>query len=1805
MSKDVNKDAEAYDREYDAFIKQLEDFHQQRGTPFRRLPRVNGKGVDLYLLYVVVTARGGWQKVNARAEWEDILEDFRLPPGCINSSTALKHIYIRYLDAYERVNFLGEDGEDRGTEMDEGEDSRSMRTKRTIRSLNNVPLSYNHQQHNVHDTLRYGAALSTDLYKASSYDKLALSLISPLPNEHDFAFNVCTILSNEGRHVLQLSQCPRLVEHMLGHTGVYKDWETQKYFLTNYKETRGRSLVQFWIDSVKDRSVLDLLIPETFDKPTNRPIEASKDSSSEHNTSGAIETSNTLNLSSESLANFDNETFLCCDTLEKISNSTCVANEASISLAKRVDSGSYDNLENAECGRLALDATAQALKKESILRRLEKVLECEGSDLKLLKEDGEIFHLGRDHGVQDAEGSRISQILHIIRNLSFEEQNVACLAKSHTCLRFLVLCMCSQWGGLAVNALDTLGNIVPEVTLRDPRIDSCSASLLENVCKGVASADRAFILRSLEVLNKLAMNDPNEEILNNYIEPSVYSQICRYLTIHDIMLLIYTLECLYSLSSLGTPACNAIVRAKGSIHTLISLLTVEAQSYGPEACIGMKVVETVTGVVSEPEPNTTAASATSTSTSTTTTSATATHLASATSTAVTTPVTSATIATTPIVNKTVSKTTPGGTATPGDAKKIASRIVPPEVEEFVIDWVRKNYEANAGNAIEQAIVYRHFAASMHAMGRKQGLNPVLLSNCVRKVFGTGVGPSRRPVEDGSEKWHYNGIRRRDGIVVPPMPEKKPVKVAGAAVPVFTPTPVLNTVSTINTQVSDIRINSPIVGTPQIVTAQAQPESNVSPSSPILKAQLSAPLRPSPPPPARQPQAMVSGTMSQGGYSSAQQTQTPPSPQQAQGSGRADNSALIKSLLANKVTPVGVNQAGSMDSLHPSPHSRSVLVPSAPQPPPPQTPQQQQPQPQPQQQQQQQLQQPRPPTATVSYVQALSQGPPGPQGPIHSPSSVGSNSGLQVVTGVVGGGGGGTTPGVFGVKGVVQGPRHQLTNPPVQVSRNLQKQLQQQPTDSSQDSSNDSQLRKTPFNGICNEVRKCEDDSNSFHNAGANEKKVTSFEGILQNGIKSDDVAIKEEELSLKVEESSVKEEDTSVAENKTKKNVLADLLERTVGGEILNGVVDRELRISDKGLEFVNHGQQLKINGPFTANGQTGVDSPQVGGIKRPATPDNSPVKRMALEDPRGAAESDSRITLYVSQNGSESGEVISQGQQHQVVITQGQQPGNVAVSNASPQMVVSQTVLPSQQQVGTAQTVVTPQGQVILQRSAGAPTGVIVQQGGQIITQGSGAGQVIQQMIQGQSGQPQKVILHQSQLGQVIGGQVILSQGGGGQHQVVVQGGNNIQGQVIMQSVPHCQGQVFMQGSSAQGQFVVGGSQAQQVMVSSAQGQTMIVTGSQGQPVVVSGQQGASGQVVVPSNVGGTVLLTPHQQGSTAKTLIILPNPKMVLAGSQHQSGQGQQLVLPRQVAGQQVVQVVSSGTTGPVATVTTAMRTIRTATPITDNRAVSTPPPPPVQHASANSNSSSSNSNFSVQTSANLPTAVAPAPAGPTAVPVSQTIVSQGPQTPHVPAPQVLSSGVARRQAKPSGLQYLCEWRGCNRAFSSAAQVYHHACKIHCPPYVSELQCGWAGCDTMTRRRFSAMTHLHDRHCNEQLLHILAVRRSQLASAGKTEIPIPQAPPPHPGYAPNAAFHAIKRHALEVINHRDAVEKEGPVTKSIRLTSALILRNLVIYSNTGKKLLRGYESELSNVAISTMESSRTVAQILYDISLPDHQGM
>jgi len=189
-----------------------------------------------------------------------------------------------------------------------------------------------------------------------------------------------------------------------------------------------------------------------------------------------------------------------------------------------------------------------------------------------------------------------------------------------------------------------------------------------------------------------------------------------------------------------------------------------------------------------------------------------------------------------------------------------------------------------------------------------------------------------------------------------------------------------------------------------------------------------------------------------------------------------------------------------------------------------------------------------------------------------------------------------------------------------------------------------------------------------------------------------------------------------------------------------------------------------------------------------------------------------------------------------------------------------------------------------------------------------------------------------------------------------------------------------------------------------------------------------------------------------------------------------------------------------------------------------------------------------------------------------------------------------------KPNpNLPFLCEWQGCMKPFKTPKQVELHAIAAHCPLGSDDIPCLWQRCDAMKRKRFSLMTHLQDRHCHPQLMKLMAVRRVQMATSGKSDVPLPPAPPAHPGYAPNAALHAIKRHALEFVSPKAAAmgdEKEGPVTKSIRLTSSLILKNLVIYSNLGKKRLRSFESHLSTIALSNVESSRTVSQILYELS-------
>ena len=72
----------------------------------------------------------------------------------------------------------------------------------------------------------------------------------------------------------------------------------------------------------------------------------------------------------------------------------------------------------------------------------------------------------------------------------------------------------------------------------------------------------------MDVLTKLCQYDLNETFISEVVTDSnspIYNILVKYLSIHDIPLLISTLECLYSLSCLGPATCNSIVRTQANI----------------------------------------------------------------------------------------------------------------------------------------------------------------------------------------------------------------------------------------------------------------------------------------------------------------------------------------------------------------------------------------------------------------------------------------------------------------------------------------------------------------------------------------------------------------------------------------------------------------------------------------------------------------------------------------------------------------------------------------------------------------------------------------------------------------------------------------------------------------------------------------------------------------------------------------------------------------------------------------------------------------------------------------------------------------------------------------------------------------------------------------------------------------------------------------------------------------------------------------------------------------------------------------
>lgn len=199
-------------------------------------------------------------------------------------------------------------------------------------------------------------------------------------------------------------------------------------------------------------------------------------------------------------------------------------------------------------------------------------------DLSLVDHDTDFLQLGRGLGTQDFVGQRILQVISIIRNLSFFDENLTVLAKNKTLIRFLIMASNVRWGSIHQQALDILGNIAPEVELQDPATDTLTRCMASTVSEGLLGSDRGLIINCLEILYKLCQFEKNKYYVYKCIQQNIYDQISLYLTLNDIMLLLYTLECIYSLTALGQRTCNQIIHVKGIVPTLVSLITVEVRT---------------------------------------------------------------------------------------------------------------------------------------------------------------------------------------------------------------------------------------------------------------------------------------------------------------------------------------------------------------------------------------------------------------------------------------------------------------------------------------------------------------------------------------------------------------------------------------------------------------------------------------------------------------------------------------------------------------------------------------------------------------------------------------------------------------------------------------------------------------------------------------------------------------------------------------------------------------------------------------------------------------------------------------------------------------------------------------------------------------------------------------------------------------------------------------------------------------------------------------------------------------------------
>ncbi|KAK5969237.1 Arid/bright DNA binding domain-containing protein, partial [Trichostrongylus colubriformis] len=408
-------------RKISDFYNSLRQFYKRKWNAPLKLPTVQGVEVNLFRLYDTVMALGGWQKVALHEKWSDVAEMLGVGEDVVGGDHAIKLLYMRYLSKYEQIETIGDIDD-----MLDGEMSRSRGRQSSFFATNDCPVGLGRTHEYIRRDERGNPSTEPD------YARLTKSLLSGLPNEVDFAMNVCTLLSHPGPRLLRLSHAPNIITLLVGHCGIFDDEDQDISDLAKvWHSNGGRDFTTFWASAG---------IPE--------------------------------------------------DLLEKFAPHV---------VGKKVDT------------------------------------------------DDDIFTgLVKEFDVKDPMSWRINQVSTIVRNLSFEPINRVTMAQCWPLFRFLFLCANCKWAPLYTAAMDTLSNLACDIDLTWPKmVYSSDHALLRIVKEGIFSVDKFKLIRSMEILTALSSFEGNESIICDFLDSKMFEHIFNVICIKDIMMCVYTLECLY------------------------------------------------------------------------------------------------------------------------------------------------------------------------------------------------------------------------------------------------------------------------------------------------------------------------------------------------------------------------------------------------------------------------------------------------------------------------------------------------------------------------------------------------------------------------------------------------------------------------------------------------------------------------------------------------------------------------------------------------------------------------------------------------------------------------------------------------------------------------------------------------------------------------------------------------------------------------------------------------------------------------------------------------------------------------------------------------------------------------------------------------------------------------------------------------------------------------------------------------------------------------------------------------------------